>query len=102
PPDVDAVAAQLLVVDRDVRPAAGAADADRRRVLAEDQGAGGLGLAQVVDEAALEELGLVEVDQAEQVNLERRGETGRHVQSFSPRSWHRVDPPGAARGPGPV
>src|SRR5690606_27675773 len=39
PADVDAVSPQLCVIHRDVRPASGPADADRRRVLAEHQGA---------------------------------------------------------------
>ena len=41
-------------------------------MLAEDQGRAAA-LAQVVDEPALEALGVLEVDEAEQVDFERRG-----------------------------
>ena len=50
---------------------------DDRRVLAEDQG-GPFALAEVVDEPALEVLDILELDQAEQVDLQRGPGRRRH------------------------
>jgi hypothetical protein len=52
--------------------AAAPADADRRRVFAQDQAAAA-SISQVVDEPALKGLGILEIHQAEQKDFQGRG-----------------------------
>ena len=86
PVDLHPVGPQVVVVGQDVSPASRSAHADRRWMLAEDQ-AGSPALAELVDELPLELLDFLEVDEAEQVDLERGGLGGRLHRLSIPGPW---------------
>ncbi len=81
PADAEPAGAEFVVIEEDMGSTPRAADADRRRVLAEDQGTAArpIPVTKIVDQTPLELLDLVEVDRTEQIDFQRRAGMRRRV-----------------------